>query len=122
MLSLRERFTEGDCHILALAIHKATGWGFATFAYTCAGGEFPDLHAFVVMPDGRCLDIDGVCTQSELLVRWECSGHIHVWDLDTVTDEDPLCDWISEVRWLSSPEIATKVARRLLWHGAATCD
>lgn len=50
------RFTCGDCHILALRLHRLTGWELATFAD--ANGH-PIMHAFVIHPDGDAVDVDG---------------------------------------------------------------
>lgn len=66
-----ERFTCGDCHFLARAIQKRTGWPIHAFVYPDHSDE-PYLHAFVVMRDGRVLDVQGACTIDELRVRWKC--------------------------------------------------
>lgn len=65
-----ERFTEGDCHYLARALHRRTGWSMAAFS---CGGE-PDLHAFVLTPDGRVLDVQGACTKHVMRTRWGGKG------------------------------------------------
>lgn len=70
------RFTQGDCHILARRLHRLTGWPLCAFGW---GG--PDLHAFVLMPDGRYLDIDGAQTEDELRERWKCTSAISEFDL-----------------------------------------
>jgi hypothetical protein len=50
----RERFTCGDCHVLAMAIHKKTGW--PTYCFLGKWSMIPDVHAFVITPDGEALD------------------------------------------------------------------
>lgn len=67
----RVRFTEGDCHFLARAIHLRTGWPIHCFTEY----DEPDLHAFVVMPDGRALDVQGVCAISTMRERWKARRH-----------------------------------------------
>lgn len=62
-----QRFTEGDCHLLARRIHRLTGWPIYCFDY---GGK-PSLHAFVVMPDGRALDVEGPRTLLGMKRRWK---------------------------------------------------
>lgn len=65
-----ERFSYGDCHILALALHKLTGWKLGAFD---AGG-WPDTHAFVIDPTGRCWDVHGPSDQENFLKRWGTYG------------------------------------------------
>ena len=65
------RFTKGDCHFLARAIHRRTGWPMAAFDL-----NGPDIHAFVVMPDGRLLDVYGPQTQMQARKRWNVSHPI----------------------------------------------
>lgn len=66
------RFTEGDCHYLARAVQRITGWPICTF-----GGESdPDdpyryeLHAFVQAPDGLVGDVTGWSTIKEMCATW----------------------------------------------------
>lgn len=63
----RERFSYGDCHFLARAISRLTGLPICTFMWN---GE-PETHAFVRLPDGRYLDVEGASTAAELRSRWE---------------------------------------------------
>lgn len=65
-----DRFTYGDCHVLAQAFHRLTGWKLA--AFECGG--YPDTHAFVIDPQGRCWDVHGPSTQSDLLAKWKKHG------------------------------------------------
>jgi hypothetical protein len=64
----RERFTCGDCHVLAMAIHKKTGW--PTYCFLGKWSMIPDVHAFVITPDGEALDIDGKRPVEALLDEW----------------------------------------------------
>lgn len=79
------RFTEGDCHILARAIHRRTGWTFCTFDYNGT----PDTHAFVERPDGLFVDVQGVAAEDEMVKRWRCA-HIRRWhDFSTFAKKFP---------------------------------
>lgn len=62
-------FTEGYCHLLALAIHRKTGWTVCAFLDPCYDYE-ADLHAFVLLPDGRYLDVRGPEAGDLLWERW----------------------------------------------------
>lgn len=68
MLSERDRFTTGDCHILALRLHRLTGWSLAFFSNQKGT---PVTHAFVVCPDGDCLDIDGKRPWEAFRAAWK---------------------------------------------------
>src|SRR4051812_23319835 len=61
------RFTCGDCHIFAYALHRITGWPVATFVDD--GGE-AITHAFCVMPDGRAADIQGLHLMRDFKRSW----------------------------------------------------
>lgn len=123
-ISLNTRFTCGDCHILARAIHRVTGWPMATFSFKSGKERLPDTHAFVRLPDGRYLDIEGVRTADEMYERWygrfytlkearrRCSI-VHWANEQELLDADP--SWIKWVEWPSSPRVAERVARRILW-------
>lgn len=92
-----ERFTCGDCHYLARAIHKLTGWSIAAFdQYGLA-----DLHAFVLMPDMRVLDVKGARTQREITQEW--SG----WHPKGIIP----CDW-RDVEPFGSPAYGEYSVRR----------
>lgn len=65
-----ERFTEGDCWLLAARIHRITGWPFYSFPYSFGGEWVPDAHAFVVMPNGQALDIEGPCSIKNMAHRY----------------------------------------------------
>lgn len=63
-----ERFTCGDCHLLAWEIRRRAGWPMLCF--TAASRRGPYDHAFVLLPDGRALDILGVWSTDELAESW----------------------------------------------------
>ena len=67
-----DRFTTGDCHIFARAVHALTGWPIATFddEYDATG----TIHAFNLTPDGRCLDIEGIFEPEAFIKKWKCWG------------------------------------------------
>lgn len=66
----RERFTYGDCHYLARAIQKRTGWPIHALTVKSYPGE-PCVHAFIWTPDGKCLDVNGLRSIRKVLDDWE---------------------------------------------------
>lgn len=113
----KDRFTRGDCHILAGAIHCMTGWPFCTFAH----GAYPAVHAFVELPDGRFLDIEGISTAEEMSERWH-EKDIYVWDTpQAAADAERGWDQ-TNVYWPASPKIAARIAFRLINAAAAELD
>lgn len=63
-----ERFTRGDCHILATAIHKLTGWSLYAFENSSTG--LGEGHAFVMPEPYIFLDITGLSTYEEMQKKW----------------------------------------------------
>lgn len=77
-------FTEGDCHTLAMAIHRHTGW--PVHAFIRDNGE-ADVHAFVKMPDGMYLDVLGVKSEKQMWESWGFWLHSYVrWEIGEVED------------------------------------
>jgi hypothetical protein len=64
-----ERFTEGDCHVLAKRLHRVAGLPLHTFIY----GDEIDLHAFV-MVGNKALDVMGL---------WDIQDFINEWSIGT---------------------------------------
>lgn len=60
------RFTCGDCHVLAYAIHKLTNWTMCAFSE----GDGPNFHSFVRHPSGYYLDIRGLEEPDDFIKRW----------------------------------------------------
>jgi hypothetical protein len=73
-----EVYTEGDCFVLAQAVHEITGWPMCAFSYD----NTPDLHAFVMTPDGKYLDIEGKHTPKQLRKKWQCGLDINEYTVD----------------------------------------
>jgi hypothetical protein len=67
-----EQFTGGDCHHLAYAISQRTNYPICAFS---VDGK-PDLHAFVLLPDGHYLDANGLFSETELRRQWHCEDPI----------------------------------------------
>jgi hypothetical protein len=106
------RFTEGDCMIFARAINKITGWPICTF--DANGWDFGNYHVFVQMPDGRCVDIEGVFEPKEFIKKWKGYGvksfsQYHHWPSFRR-------DWNGVAFGAYSYERANVMARRLLYH------
>jgi hypothetical protein len=103
------RFTEGDCHILARAIHRHTGWAFCTFEFR--GG--PDAHAFVRRSDGYYVDVQGVATEAEMLRRWYHTK-IRTWTMRELIEHWP--NWAGTYStfglysYLRADQLARKIA------------
>lgn len=111
-MSDQERFTRGDCHILARELNRRTGWPIYTF--TKNGGR-AWAHAFVKTPDGHYLDIEGLHTFHQIRRRWE-AGFIKHWDSwEQLRDHDNRDSW-SDGAWYGrfSSLRAWMVARRLV--------
>ena len=64
------RFTEGDCHILAYALNKRTSYPIATFYYEEDYKHCGDIHAFILLPGGRVLDVTGIHAQKDFYREW----------------------------------------------------
>lgn len=63
-ISAIEAFTEGDCWILAITLHRMTGWPVYLLDHHC--------HWVVRAPGrDRYLDITGVRTRKNLLNAWD---------------------------------------------------
>lgn len=83
-----ERFTEGDCHILAKVLHALTGLPIFTFHID----EEPSLHAFVMDEnDGTVIDVKGARPVDEVFNEWQWA------DPDGVIPV-PELDWGAETR------------------------
>ena|ERR1039458_5288966 len=65
-----EHFTRGDCHVLARAIHRLTGWPMHVFWKDGPGG-----HTFILTPTGLALDIEGLHDLGEICTKWRCLEH-----------------------------------------------
>lgn len=70
------RFTEGDCHYLARAVHRKTGWPMGAFSFR----GYANAHAFARMPDGRWVDVYGPQTEGAAQRRWKMQHSIEVFD------------------------------------------
>ena len=61
----RAVFTNGECHSLAVALHRERGWPLAVAGFHI-GGE----HAFVIVASGFALDVNGVRPTDEIKEEW----------------------------------------------------
>lgn len=56
-----ERFTEGDCWVLAGKIHKLVGWPI----------KVAELgHVVNELPDGRIVDVEGIHERKTFIKEW----------------------------------------------------
>lgn len=65
-------FTEGDCGILARAIHRKTGWPMVIVSRDSSGSldEIDWDHMAVRAPDGRLIDAVGMSTEGDFREAW----------------------------------------------------
>lgn len=106
---LNERFTAGDCHILAAAIHDLAGWPIATFVTAWEGT--PVLHAFCVHPSGDAVDVEGRQPMAAFRESWTKRLLHKEWGS---VEELREAGWFTSPRWADSPEIAREVAQRIV--------
>jgi len=106
------RFTEGDCHILARAIHKRTGWDVA--ALHGGNRSYPDYHVFVLAPTQpvRALDVLGLHKPHELVRAYGAVGYMRV------SPKSVAAAWGGPYFGRYSYERAATIADRLLAHHA----
>jgi hypothetical protein len=105
----RAMFTAGQCHILAYAIQARTGWPI--WCGTFMDGK-PDLHAFVVMPNGKALDVRGMWPSAQkCIAEYSCfAGCRHFWWYELQA-----CGWVdTEPRDPAVVSRAKRVAHQLL--------
>lgn len=81
-----ERFSEGDCHVLANALSKITGWAIAAFTSPHSSG--PCFHVFCLREDGVPIDIRGAQTDIEEFKQYWWAD-----DYKEFTMEQILTDW-----------------------------
>jgi hypothetical protein len=106
----RERFTCGDCHILARALHLRTGWPIGVTMVDNVGSSG---HAFVVRPDGLALDYDGLSDPDDLVDSYAAD------DWTTMDWPTLLSEWGGAIYGSYSYRRAQVVATELLArHGA----
>lgn len=107
--SLITRFTEGDCHILAKHLSEQSGWPMCAFGIP--GRIKLDRHAFVRRPDGKILDVQGLCTEQAFRKRWGCPRD-H-WTINEATWSE-FHGWNHEGWFDGSHERAEELAKELL--------
>lgn len=102
-VSDEERFTDGDCHVLAIELHKSSN-GVLQIAVT-----IPTWHAFAVHKEtNMALDIDGYRHVDDLLIEWGLKEWMCV-------EEDFFSKnyWTKEC-YYGSEKIAKEIAPKLL--------
>ena len=73
----RMRFTEGDCLILAEELSAVTGYP----VYSLRSEWGHDLHAFVLMPGRKALDVTGTMHVQTMVAKWGALGYMRgAWD------------------------------------------
>jgi hypothetical protein len=100
-------FTNGHCHSLALALHRATGGEMVAFTRT----QKPFEHVLVRADDGRLIDIGGARTPAEVVAA---GGHLRGLNSETLEQLTSEYGWVSPV-----PEVASAWVAPLLERVAA---
>lgn len=72
-------YSNGHCHSLAIAIHRATGWPMVGFFKR---GESSPKHVAILLPDERILDIEGVRHEDDI----HCSFDTDYWKKVLIKD------------------------------------
>lgn len=85
---------EGFCYYLAVALHYEFGFNLGFAGYTTNTG-LGIYHAWAVLPDGKCLDIEGKKTLEEIL-------HLYKWENKNKIVVSSPCS-LTEFKYLMSP-------------------
>jgi hypothetical protein len=122
-----ERYTTGDCYLLAHALHKLTGWPMKMLIDSPHGNG---IHAFVQMPSGDYLDVEGICPKGPAAFYEYLSDDEAPVVIKPLTVEE-LADWASPYHEPGCPRSvaeseynSAQVARKLLQnigHPAPDC-
>lgn len=75
----KRAFKFGDCDVLAIALHDATGWPLVkvTDSWNVHSGHAGDgsaLHWMVRHPSGKLLDVDGLHDEEDVLRRYHAEA------------------------------------------------
>jgi hypothetical protein len=97
-------FTNGHCHSLALALHRATGGEMVGFTRT----QEPFEHVLVRSDDGRLIDIGGARTPAEVVAAGGRLRGVNSEALEQLTCE---CGWVPPVPEVASAWVAPLLER-----------
>jgi len=95
---LHLKYTAGDCHVMALALNQEFGYHIhalwdpetdSSEAHCLPGDPGALMHWFVVTPDGKAMDFNGITTVDGLKEDWGFQPHERV-----VTQHDPREVWM----------------------------
>lgn len=102
-------FSTGQCHSLAVALHRITGW---TLVLLCEDADEPESwhHAVVETPWGTFVDIDGEWSPDDA----DEAGHWYGLDAVGVPDEDRMFGVIAGTCDRLDPESAMPFAFAVL--------
>jgi hypothetical protein len=101
----QERFTNGDCHHLAAALHQLAGLQIVALPHYD--------HCFVLTGEGLAIDVDGLRPVNELLAQWDPEASAT--DLHHLTPEEVFEMWDTASNYDAlTPARAHTVARILL--------
>jgi hypothetical protein len=106
-------FQEGYCHVLALALHDATGWPIWSLKIAQGRERGQDEHFLVADPAGNLLDVQGTNTPDDVITYWNglynIPSEVGFFELEEV-DSDYIWGLINSV-YAEEPEPAEALAR-----------
>jgi hypothetical protein len=94
------RYTQGECHVLAVALHRRFGWPI--YLVLDAGEPYwtdPEdddntistvCHAYAICPDGLAWDVRGAQTLDAVRQEAQDLWAISIYDTDTLYNEEEL--------------------------------
>lgn len=117
-----DRFTCGDCHILARAINKLTGWPIHVFCDEPQDGPvqhwmWPNAqdHAFVITPDGQPLDIEGLHDDEAFISKWSSTGYHHEIEWDHLRTQWGKCHF-GDYSYSRAKKLAAEIVEGVMPH------
>lgn len=115
------RYMEGECHVMAAALHRRTGSSFLMLCEDTGdyrsdetGDTVPSVHhVYADLQDGRLADIRGVHDRGDIVAQWEAMnderGGFRILELDTEEELGEFIDdgWILPLTAYSDADVAS---------------
>lgn len=116
------RYMEGECHVMAVALHRRTGSSFLLLCENTSdyrndetGDTVPSVHhVYADMQDGSLADVRGVHDRGDVVAQWkamndEAGGGFHIVELDTEEELDEFIDdgWSLPLTAYSETDVAS---------------
>jgi hypothetical protein len=108
---LSQRYLEGECHVMAVALQRMFGGRFVLFCEDTGdywdpetGDPVPAVHHVCIeFADGRVVDVSGVRDGGNVLGQWEAlndEGGDAGFSILRLDDEDELMEFVDEGEYL----------------------